>query len=68
MLYRYNGKIYVKPLVNKIVEVTVEKKGDEYNIKPAKEFIYLTPEIKSKMVEISVEEAAKSKNKSSLEL
>lgn len=68
MLYKYNGKIYVKPLVNKIVEVTVEKKGNEYNVKPEKEAIYLTPEIKEKMAEISIEDAYKSKSKSSIEM
>lgn len=63
MLYKYNDKIYVKPLVNKIVEVNITKKGDEYDIQPNKDFTYITPDIKKKMIEITVEDAYKMKNK-----
>ena len=67
MLYEYNGKIYVKPLVNKIVEVTVTKKGDEYDVKPGDKFKYITPEIQKEMVQTTVEEAYKRNSKSNKE-
>lgn len=65
MLYEYNGGIFIKPLVNKIVEVIISKKGDEYDIKPTKKFMYLTPDIQKQMVQITIEEADKKYGKSS---
>ena len=64
MLYEYNGKIYVRPFSNKIVEVTIEKKGNEYNVKATDKSIELTQEIKNKMVETTLEDAYKKTNKS----
>jgi len=59
MLYEYNGKIYIKPFSNKIVEVEIIKKGNEYNVKPLKEIKKLTQEIREKMSEITLENAYK---------
>lgn len=67
MLFEYDGKIYIKPLVNKIVEVEVSKKGNEYDIKPAKKMIYITEDIQKKMIPITKEDAVK-KSKKSLEI
>lgn len=64
MLYEYNGKIYVRPFSNKIVEVTIEKKGNEYNVKATEKSMELNQEIQKKMVEITLEEAYKKANKS----
>ena len=64
MLYEYNGKIYIKPFSNKIVEVEVTKKGTEFDVKPTNEGKVLTPEIIKKMSEITLENAFKKANKS----
>ena len=63
MLYIYNGKIYVKPFDNKIVEVTISKKGNEYDVKAIAEPIELNPMELKKIVNISLEEAYKHQNK-----
>ena len=63
MLYEYNGKVYVKPFSNKIVEVNVEKKAGEYNIKATNRTIALTSDIRKKTTEITLEEAYKKMNK-----
>lgn len=63
MLYEYNGKIYVKPLVNKIVEVEVSKKGNEFDIKPTDKMLYLTEDIKKDMISVTNEQAAKLQEK-----
>lgn len=57
MLYQYNGKIYVKPFSNKMVEVEITKAENEYDVKPTKRTVELTPEIKEKIVEISLKDA-----------
>lgn len=57
MLYQYNGKIYVKPFSNRLVEVDISKEGNEYDVKPTKRTVELTPEIKEKIVEISLKDA-----------
>lgn len=57
MLYEYNGKIYIKPLVNKIAEVKISKKGDEYDIQPTGKIIYITDEIKKEWTPVSKENA-----------
>lgn len=57
MLYQYNGKIYVKPFSNKMVEVEITKAEKEYDVKPTKRIVELTPEIKDKIVEISLKDA-----------
>lgn len=60
MLYEFNGKIYVKPFSNKIVEVEMSKNENEnFDIVPTTKIVYLTPEIKEKMVEVTNEEAYK---------
>lgn len=63
MLYEYNRKIYIKPFSNKIIEVKVEKRGNEYNVKPIKQIVELTAEIRKNLVEITLEEAYKRSNK-----
>jgi hypothetical protein len=63
MLYEYDGKTYIKPLVNKMVEVEVSKKGKEYDIKPTKNMVYITEDAKKRMNAISKEDAAKKANK-----
>jgi len=63
MLYEYNGKIYIKPFSNKIVEVEIAKKGNDYNVKPLKEVQRITPEIKEKIKEITLENAYKRMSK-----
>jgi hypothetical protein len=63
MLYEYDGKTYIKPLVNKMVEVEVSKKGKEYDIKPTKNMVYITEDVKKRMNAISKEDAAKKSNK-----
>lgn len=63
MLYQYNGKIYVRPFSNKIVEVKVEKKGNEYNVVALPKYVYIDSAIATQLVAISVEEAYKETNK-----
>ena len=57
MLYEYDGKTYIKPLVNKIVEVKVEKNGNDYDIKPTEGVTYLTDKIKKELVSITPKQA-----------
>ena len=57
MLYEYNGKIYIKPLVNKIAEVKISKKGDAYDVQPTGKIIYITDEIKNEWTPVSKEDA-----------
>lgn len=70
MLFRYNGKIYIKPFANKIVEVKVTKKGNEYTVEPTNNSVELTREVENNLYSVSIEEAYKfksfSKNISSL--
>jgi hypothetical protein len=63
MLYEYGGKIYVRPFSSKLVEVNIDKKGNEYNVKATNRNVNLTDEIRKKMVEITLEEAYKKINK-----
>lgn len=40
MLYLYNGKVYVRPVTNKIVEVDIKKEiNGDYDVKPTKNVI-----------------------------
>ena len=57
MLYEYNRKIYIKPFSYKMVEVEISKNENEYNVKPTNRIVELTPEIKEKIVEISLKDA-----------
>lgn len=67
MLYLYNGKIYVKPFVNKMVEVDIKKElNGEYNVIPTKNVI-VGDNFDSKITSISVENAYKKIHKSSKE-
>ena len=59
MIYEYNKKFYVKPFSNKIVEVNVKKKNNEFDVKPTKEVVYLTPDIQKAMSEVTLEQAYK---------
>lgn len=63
MLYIYNGKIYIKPFENKIVEVIITKDGDEYNVKTTDTVIEVERTEVMKMVSTTVEEAYKMQNK-----
>ena len=67
MLYEYNGKVYVKPFSNRIVEVEVSKKSGEYDVKATKKVIELTSEIKKKINEITLEQALKKQRKNIIE-
>ena len=64
MLYEYNGKIYVKPFSNKIVEVEIEKKGNEYDVKATKNVVEITSIIQKKLAEISLDNAFRKLHKS----
>lgn len=61
MLYEYDGKFYIRPLVNKVAEVKIIKKGNNYKVDLAEKnnLIYISNQMKDKMVEISPEEAYK---------
>lgn len=63
MLYQYNGKTYIKPFSNRLVEVEISKKDNEYDVKPTKKNVEITPEIKEKIVEISLSDAYKRNRK-----
>lgn len=40
MLYLYNGKVYVRPVTNKIVEVDIKKElNGNYDVQPTKNVI-----------------------------
>lgn len=63
MLYDYKGKIYIKPLANKIAEVKVSKKGKEFTVDIVGKLEYITPEIKKEMKPIAIDRAYKDPNK-----
>lgn len=63
MLYEYNGKIYIKPFSNKLVEVEISKNIDEFDVKPTSKILILTPKIRNKLTEITLEDAYKKINK-----
>ena len=67
MLYEYNGKIYVKPFSNRLVEVEVSFKNGEYDLKATKRVVEITPQIKEKIFDISLEQAYKKQNKKKME-
>lgn len=67
MLYLYNGKIYVKPFVNKMVEVDIKKGiGQNYDVIATKNVI-VDDMLDSKIVSISLEKAYELIHKSSKE-
>lgn len=61
MLYEYDGKFYIRPLVNKVAEVKITKKGNNYEVDLVEKnnLIYISNQMKDKMVEILPEEAYK---------
>ena len=61
MLYEYNGKFYVKPFSNRLVEVEIFKKGNEYDVKATKKVVEIRPEIKNRIAVISLKEAYEKK-------
>lgn len=64
MLYLYNGKIYVRPVTNKIVEVDIKKEfNGEYNVIPTKNII-VGDNFDGKITSISLENAYKKIHKS----
>lgn len=65
MLYRYNGKIYIKPFGDKLVEVNIHKKGKEYNVEPTDKIVIITSEISQELYTVPIEEAYKMVNRSS---
>lgn len=66
MLYEFNKKIYVKPFSNKLVEVEVSKNENGYDVEPTKKTLIITPEIKNKIIEVTLEQACKRSSKKRL--
>lgn len=56
MLYRYKDKVFVNPTVNRIVEVKIQKKGNEYDIVLTKNKV-VQSNIRKEITEINVDEA-----------
>lgn len=57
MLYLYNGKIFVKPFENKIVEVQIKKEiGGAFDVVPTKNII-VDDNLNDKITSISIEKA-----------
>ena len=65
MLYVFKQRIYVKPFDNKIVEVSVTKTGDEYDVKAIKSPLELNSKELKELASITLEEAYKLQNKES---
>lgn len=65
MLFRYENKIYVRPFANRIVEVEVSKKGNEYFVNPTKNKVELTNKVANEMYSITIEEAYVLQNQNS---
>lgn len=70
MLYEYDGKFYIKPLINKVAEVKVSKKENNYEVDliDKNKLIYITKQMEDKMSELTPEEAYKKSNKKGLGL
>lgn len=64
MLYIYDGKIYIKPLENILVEVNVTKKGNEYNVVPTEKKVELDDKIRNSLFYITLEKAYEMQHKS----
>ncbi len=57
MLYLYNGKVYVRPVTNKIVEVEIKKElNGSYDVKPTKNII-VKDNFDSELTSIALEKA-----------
>lgn len=65
MLFRYENKVFIKPFGDRLVKVEITKKGNDYDVKPTKEIVVITPQINEKLYSISLEEAYKISNKPS---
>ena len=63
MLYIFNGKVYVKPFENKIVEVSITKKGEDYDVKATKPPLELNGEQLKELISITIEDAYKFQSK-----
>lgn len=63
MLYIFIDKIYIKPFDNKVVEVTITKNNEGYNVKPIKKPIELNDKQLKQLISITIEEAYKYQQK-----
>lgn len=63
MLYIFIDKIYIKPFDNKVVEVTITKNSNGYNVKPIKKPIELNDKQLKQLISITIEEAYKYQQK-----
>lgn len=63
MLYFFRDKIYVKPFDSKIVEVTVTKDENGYDVKALKAPLELTSSQLKELSSITLEDAYKYQNK-----
>lgn len=62
MLYIYDGKIYIKPLENRLVEVNITKKGNEYNVEPTEKKVELSDKIRNDLFSVTLEKAFEMQN------
>ena len=62
MLYIYEGKIYIRPLENKLVEVNITKKGNEYDVEPTERKVEIEEKIKNNLYSITLEKAYEMQN------
>lgn len=62
MLYIYGGKIYIKPLENRLVEVNITKRGNEYNVEPTERKVELNDKIRNDLFSITLERAYEIQN------
>ena len=68
MLFRYNNKVYIKPFADKLIEVKITKKGNEYDVKPiSNKKVVITAEVSEAMYSVPIETAYEMQNKNSLE-
>jgi len=68
MLYKHDGKLYIKPVANKLVEVKVEKTKDGFDVKAVEggETLVVDKSQFAKMSQITPEEVVKEKNKGNI--
>jgi len=64
MLFIYKNKIYVRPFANKIVEVSITKKENKYDVKPTDKTVEIDSNVNKDLYSISLEEAYKMQSKS----
>lgn len=57
MLYIYKNKIHIRPYANKMAEVEIEKKDNDYNIKVVGELVGLDDKEMKKIVPIDIHNA-----------